>query len=299
MKKIIFLVGTTNNSELGGLRPSWIETILLPHLCIVCFITFLAIYQGKFGFGKFQQKLGLRSDPPTPCWATCPIFSKNQFWWLPLGCTKISKNHVASQYNLDCECFKSVLGAHLRPHIACMPTPSVAACVNIQPLPGNYHFQRNLQVMFWNFHPTEMLSRPARWRLGGSYFLHVSCLTWSWWQLYHCSHGSVFCFQALSEESSLVFHPPTPYNTTCTLLLPGCIYIVQIHYMQQSHHSFIYSENTHWVFDVRLTFIRMREQRNKVNESCVGRWDFLRIFGDTQVTLSMTISIKLRYSKKI
>ena len=31
----------------------WIEKILNPHLCIVCFITFLAIYQGKFGFGKF------------------------------------------------------------------------------------------------------------------------------------------------------------------------------------------------------------------------------------------------------
>ena len=52
------------NSEFGGLRTSCIDEILLPHLCIVCFITFLAIYQGKFGFGEFQQKLGLRSDPP-------------------------------------------------------------------------------------------------------------------------------------------------------------------------------------------------------------------------------------------
>ena len=79
------------------------------------------------------------------------------------------------------------------------------------------------------------------------------------------------------------------------------MYIVQVDYMQQSHHSFIYSENTHRVFDVRLTFmfIKIREQRIKVSESWVGRWDFLRIFGDTQVTLSMTISVKLRYSKKI
>ena len=38
------------DNELG---PAWIDKILLPHLCIVCFITFLAIYQGKFGFGKF------------------------------------------------------------------------------------------------------------------------------------------------------------------------------------------------------------------------------------------------------
>ena len=84
MKKFIFLVGTTNNLELGGPRPSWIEKILLPHLCIVCFITFLAIYQGKFVFGKFQQKLGLQSDPPAPCWAKCPTFSENEFWGLPL-----------------------------------------------------------------------------------------------------------------------------------------------------------------------------------------------------------------------
>ena len=28
----------------------------------MCFITFLAIYQDKFVFGKFQQKLGLRSN---------------------------------------------------------------------------------------------------------------------------------------------------------------------------------------------------------------------------------------------
>ena len=54
------------------------------NLCILCFITFLAIYQGKFGFGKFQQKLGLRSDPPAPCWAKCPTFSEKPFWWPPL-----------------------------------------------------------------------------------------------------------------------------------------------------------------------------------------------------------------------
>ena len=77
------LVGTTNNSELGGPRTSWIDKILLPHLFIVCFITFLTIYEGKFGFGKFQQKLGLRSDPPPPCWAKSPSFSENLFWWHP------------------------------------------------------------------------------------------------------------------------------------------------------------------------------------------------------------------------
>ena len=43
-----------------------IDKIFLPHLCTLCFITFLAIYQGKFGFGKFQHKLGLRSDRSPP-----------------------------------------------------------------------------------------------------------------------------------------------------------------------------------------------------------------------------------------
>ena len=87
MSNFLFLVGTTNNSELGGPRTSWIDKILLPNLCIVSFITFLAHYQGKFGFGKFQQKLELRSDPPPPCWAKCPSFSENYFWWHPLGKT--------------------------------------------------------------------------------------------------------------------------------------------------------------------------------------------------------------------
>ena len=39
----------------GGPIPSWIDTLLTPHLCIVCFITFLAIYQGKLSFGQFWQ----------------------------------------------------------------------------------------------------------------------------------------------------------------------------------------------------------------------------------------------------
>ena len=59
MKNFIFLVGTTN----WGVQ-DFHDKVLLHHLCIVCFITFLALYQGKFGFGKFEQKLGLRSDPP-------------------------------------------------------------------------------------------------------------------------------------------------------------------------------------------------------------------------------------------
>ena len=48
MKKIIFLVGMTN----GGPIPSWIDKILPPQLCTMCFITFLAIYQSKVCSGK-------------------------------------------------------------------------------------------------------------------------------------------------------------------------------------------------------------------------------------------------------
>ena len=80
-----------NNSELGGPRTSWIDEILPPHLCIVCFITFLAIYQGKFGFGKFQQKLGLRSDPP-PWLGQKPIFFRKSILMAPLISTN-EQNH--------------------------------------------------------------------------------------------------------------------------------------------------------------------------------------------------------------
>ena len=45
----------------------------------MCFITFLAIYQGKFDFGKFQQKLGLRSDPPPPVRPNAQLFPKINF----------------------------------------------------------------------------------------------------------------------------------------------------------------------------------------------------------------------------
>ena len=48
MKKFIFLVGMTN----GGPIPSWIDKILPPQLCTMCFITFLATYQSKVCSGK-------------------------------------------------------------------------------------------------------------------------------------------------------------------------------------------------------------------------------------------------------
>ena len=69
------------DNQLGGPRPSWIDLsykILLPHLCIVCFITFLAIYQAKFGFGTFKKKPG-----PTPP-LVGPSFFRNFFWRHPL-----------------------------------------------------------------------------------------------------------------------------------------------------------------------------------------------------------------------
>ena len=40
----------------GCLIPSWIDNLLTPNLCSVCFITFLTIYQGKFSFGQFCTK---------------------------------------------------------------------------------------------------------------------------------------------------------------------------------------------------------------------------------------------------
>ena len=43
-----FLVGMT----IEGPVPSWIDKILPPHLCTMCFITFLAIYHSKVCSGK-------------------------------------------------------------------------------------------------------------------------------------------------------------------------------------------------------------------------------------------------------
>ena len=87
MKNFIFLVGTMNNLELGGPRTSWIDEILLPHLCIACFITFLAIYQGKFGFGKFSTKTWA-SVRPSPA-----LFSENAFWGPPLA-SLLDSSHI-------------------------------------------------------------------------------------------------------------------------------------------------------------------------------------------------------------
>ena len=64
--------------------PSWIDKILLHHLYIVCFITFLAIYQGKFAFGKFQKKTWTSVRTPLPpYWAKCPSFSEKRIWRHP------------------------------------------------------------------------------------------------------------------------------------------------------------------------------------------------------------------------
>ena len=84
MKNFIFLVGTTNNSELGSPRPSWIDKILLPHLCIVCFITFLAIYQGKFGFWKFSTKTWTSVKPLPPLLGQMPNFFRKTILMAPL-----------------------------------------------------------------------------------------------------------------------------------------------------------------------------------------------------------------------
>ena len=87
-----------NNSELGGPRTSWIDEILLPHLCIMCFITFLVIYQGNFGFWRFKQKLGLRSDPPPPFLGQKPKFFRKLFLMAPLtdseGQAKVTRRYT-------------------------------------------------------------------------------------------------------------------------------------------------------------------------------------------------------------
>ena len=53
---------------------SWIDKTLLPQLCTMCFITFLAIYHSQVFFsGKIGLKFGIGRPPPpqlgqNPCW---------------------------------------------------------------------------------------------------------------------------------------------------------------------------------------------------------------------------------------
>ena len=84
MKNFIFLVGTTNNWELGSPRPSWIDKILLPHLCIVCFITFWPFIKANLILKNFNKNLGFGQTPLPPCWAKCPSFSGKKLLRAPL-----------------------------------------------------------------------------------------------------------------------------------------------------------------------------------------------------------------------
>ena len=52
----------------------------------MCFITFLAIYQGKFCIGQFyKQKLGIESDPSPPGWDKIPSLAENFEWTASFG----------------------------------------------------------------------------------------------------------------------------------------------------------------------------------------------------------------------
>ena len=66
----------------GGPITLWIDEILPPHLCSVCFITFMDSCKANLVLGNFAKKLGFGQTPP-PGWSkrpTFPIF----FWRLPL-----------------------------------------------------------------------------------------------------------------------------------------------------------------------------------------------------------------------
>ena len=60
MKNFIFLLGW----QMGGPITTWIEEISTPHLCIMCFITFMGSSKANLVLEKLDRKLGLATPPP-------------------------------------------------------------------------------------------------------------------------------------------------------------------------------------------------------------------------------------------
>ena len=58
---------------LGGPITLWIDEILPPHLCSVCFITFMDSCKANLVLGNFAKKLGFGQTPP-PGWSKRPTF---------------------------------------------------------------------------------------------------------------------------------------------------------------------------------------------------------------------------------
>ena len=75
------------DNDLGGSRPSWIDKILLPHLCIVCFITFskkihfqsFDFFTPKELFRKCRGNILTLGSPPEPCWTNSTWSREIQF----------------------------------------------------------------------------------------------------------------------------------------------------------------------------------------------------------------------------
>ena len=78
--------------HMGGPRPSWIDKILLHHLCIVCVPShFWPFTKAKLIWENFNKNLD--------CWAKCPSFSgKKNFWGLPLSMIKDWYHQVFYMY---------------------------------------------------------------------------------------------------------------------------------------------------------------------------------------------------------
>ena len=50
--------------RMGGPITTWIEEISTPHLCIMCFITFMGSSKANLVLEKLDKKLGLADPPP-------------------------------------------------------------------------------------------------------------------------------------------------------------------------------------------------------------------------------------------
>ena len=77
----------------GGPITLWIDEILPPHLCSVCFITFMDSCKANLVLGNFAKKLGFGQTPP-PWLVQKTNFSHFFFWRLPLSESNLSKKYL-------------------------------------------------------------------------------------------------------------------------------------------------------------------------------------------------------------
>ena len=82
MKIFIFLVGTTN---WGVQEPHKLIRYCSPIYALCVLSHYWPFTKANLVLENFNKNLGFGQTPAPrpPCWAECPTFSENRFWWPP------------------------------------------------------------------------------------------------------------------------------------------------------------------------------------------------------------------------